>query len=69
MNVTMKLRLLLLGDQQGIDVTPEELEIRIQQLKGQYTDEQMHEQIDKPESRREINSRLRSEKVIAFLKS
>lgn len=58
-----------IADVEGIDVTPEELEIRIQQLKGQYQDKKMHEQIDLPESRREINARLRSEKVILFLKT
>lgn len=57
-----------IGDKEGIDVTPEELEIRVQQLKGQYQDKKMQEQLDLPESRREINARLRSEKVIAFLK-
>ena len=56
------------GDKEGIDITPEELEARIQQLKGQYQDKKMQEQLDQPESRREINARLRSEKVIAFLK-
>jgi trigger factor len=58
-----------IADNEGIDVTPEELEARIQQLKGQYQDKQMQEQLDQPESRREINARLRSEKVILFLKT
>jgi trigger factor len=58
-----------IGDKEGIDVTPEELESRIQQLKGQYQDKQMQEQLDQPESRREINARLRSEKVINSLKN
>lgn len=58
-----------IGDIEGIDVTPEELEARIQQLKGQYPDKQMQEQLDQPEARREINARLRSEKVIQFIKS
>jgi trigger factor len=58
-----------IGDIEGIDVTPEELEARIQQLKGQYQDKQMQEQLDQPESRREINARLRSEKVIQFIKT
>ncbi len=57
-----------IGDKEGIDVSPEELEARIQQLKGQYPDKKMQEQLDQPDSRREINARLRSEKVIAFLK-
>lgn len=57
-----------IADTEGIDVTPEELEVRVQQLKGQYPDKQMQEQLDQPENRREINARLRSEKVIAFIK-
>lgn len=58
-----------IADKEGIDVTPEELEARIQQMKGQYKDPKTHEELDRPENRREINARLRSEKVIAFLKS
>lgn len=57
-----------IADKEGIDVSPEELEARIQQLKGQYKDPKMQEELDKPENRREINARLRSEKVIHFLK-
>lgn len=58
-----------IADIEGIDVTPEELEARIQQMKGQYPDKQMQAQLDQPENRREINARLRSEKVIQFLKT
>jgi trigger factor len=58
-----------IGDIEGIDVSPEELEARIQQMKGQYPDKQMQEQLDQPESKREINARLRSEKVIQYLKT
>ncbi len=58
-----------IADKEGIDVSPEELEARIQAMKGQYKDPQMQAELDKPENRREVNSRLRSEKVIAFLKS
>lgn len=57
-----------IADKEGIDVTPEELEARIQQMKGQYKDPKTHAELDKPENRREVNARLRSEKVIAFLK-
>ncbi len=57
-----------IADIEGIDVTPEELESRLQQLKGQYQDKQMQAQLDQPENRREINARLRSEKVINLLK-
>ena len=57
-----------IADIEGIDVTAEELEARIQQLKGQYQDKQMQEQLEQPENRREINGRIRTEKVIQFLK-
>ncbi len=52
-----------------ISVEPEELDIRIQLLKGQYNDEKMQAELDKPENRRDIASRMLSEKVINFLLS
>jgi len=58
-----------IADVEGIDVTPEELEVRMQQLLAQYKDPGMQEELNKPESRREINARLRTEKVIKFLKT
>lgn len=58
-----------IADIEGIDVTPEELEVRIQALKAQYQDKQMQEQLDLPDNRRELNARLRSEKTIEFLKT
>ncbi len=57
-----------IADAEGIDVEPEELEARIQLLKGQYKDPKMQSELDKPENRRELNARIRSEKVIDFLK-
>jgi trigger factor len=56
-----------IADKEGVDVTPEELEIRIQVLKGQYKDVAMQAELDKPENRRDIASRLVSEKTIAKL--
>lgn len=53
-----------IADLEKIDVTPEELEIRMQLLKGQYPDKQMQAELDKPESRREIASRMVSEKTV-----
>jgi len=50
-----------------IRVTAEEVEIRIQILKGQYKDESMQKELDKPEARRDINNRLLTEKTIAKL--
>lgn len=56
-----------IGDKENITVTPEELEIRMQLLKGQYTDPKMQEELDKPEGKQDIAARLRSEKIIAKL--
>lgn len=57
------------ADLENITVTPEELEIRIQLLKGQYTDVAMQSELDKPENRRDIMSRLLSEKTLDRLRS
>jgi trigger factor len=56
-----------IADQESIKLTPEELEIRIQVLKGQYKDQQMQAELDKPENRQEIASRMMSEKTVAQL--
>src|SRR6266540_433899 len=53
-----------IAEQEKIVVTAEELEIRMQILKGQYADAQMQTELDKPEARREIASRLVSEKTV-----
>ena len=55
------------AEAEGLEVTPEELEIRMQLLKGQYVDPGMQEELNKPESRREIASRMLTEKTIAKL--
>jgi FKBP-type peptidyl-prolyl cis-trans isomerase (trigger factor) len=71
-SATMRVKIgLLLGeiaDKEGIDVTPEELEIRIQLLKGQYPDPAMQAELDKPENRQDIHSRLMTEKTIDKLR-
>jgi len=53
-----------IADQEKIDVSAEELEIRIQLLRGQYPDKQMQLELDKPEAKREIASRMISEKTV-----
>lgn len=53
-----------IADKEGIEVTPEELEVRMQILKSQYPDEKMQAELDKPEARREIASRMVSEKTV-----
>jgi trigger factor len=57
-----------IGDEEGIEVTPEELEIRIQLLKGQYQDQGMQGQLDKPEARQDIAARIRTEKIVSKLR-
>jgi trigger factor len=56
-----------IADTEGIDVSPEELKIRIQQLKGQYKDVAMQAELDKEDNVRDIASRIVSEKTIAKL--
>ncbi len=55
------------AEAEQIVVTPEELEVQIQLLKGRYPDAQMQAELDKPENRRDIASRILSEKTIAKL--
>jgi trigger factor len=56
-----------IAEKEKVDVTNEEVEMQINLLKGQYTDEKMREELDKPENRRDIVSRLLTEKTIALL--
>jgi len=63
---------LILGevaDKEGIEVSPAELEMRLQLLKGQYQDAAMQAELDKPENVRDIASRLLTEKTLDKLKS
>lgn len=53
--------------EEKLDVSPEELEIRMQLLKGQYTDPSMQTELAKPEARQEIASRLLTEKTVQKL--
>jgi trigger factor len=55
------------ADKEAIDVTPEELEMRIQMLKSQYKDVAMQAELDQPDNRRDIASRMLSEKTIQKL--
>lgn len=66
---TLKASLVLseIADKEKVTVTPEELEIRIQILKGQYQDPAMQAELDKPENRRDIEGRLMTEKTIGKL--
>jgi trigger factor len=67
LNVKAGLVLTEIADNEHIHVTPDELELRLQLLKGQYTDPAMQAELDKPENRRDIMSRMLTEKTIAKL--
>lgn len=56
-----------IAEKENLNVTPEELEVRIQILKGQYQDPQMQAELDKPENRQDIGSRMLTEKVLQKL--
>lgn len=64
---------LLLGEianLENITVTPEELEVRLQLLKGQYQqDPTMQAELDKPENQRDIQTRMMTEKTVDKLRS
>jgi len=53
-----------IAEEEKVEITPEELEMRIQMLKAQYPDEKMQAELDKPASRRDIASRMISEKTV-----
>lgn len=57
------------AQREGVEVTPAELEMRLQLLKGQYQDATMQAELDKPENIRDIASRLLTEKTLDLIKS
>lgn len=57
------------AETEKLQVTPEELEVQLQILKGQYqNDPTMQAELDKPENRRDIANRLLTQKTVAKLK-
>jgi trigger factor len=52
------------ADKEGISISPEELELRMQLLRGQYQDPQMQAELNKPENVRDIEARLLTEKTL-----
>lgn len=58
-----------IADAEAVEVTPEEVEIRLQLMKGQYRDPAAQAELDKPEARRDIENRIRTEKTLEKLKS
>lgn len=57
-----------IAEAENITVEPDELNIQIQMLKGQYQDEKMQAELDKPENQHDILSRILTQKTIARLK-
>ncbi len=66
---TIKASLLLaeIAQAEELDVTSEELDLRIKLLKGQYADEAMQAELDKDTNRRDIASRILTDKAVAKL--
>lgn len=58
-----------ISDKENITITPEEVDLRIQLLKGQYPDPAMQAELDKPENQRDIRSRMLTEKTLDKLHS
>jgi trigger factor len=56
-----------IAERENLQVTPEELNVRLQLLKSQYNDPNMQAELDKPENQRDIASRMLSEKVVTLL--
>jgi trigger factor len=65
--VTAGLVLGEVADLEGIEVSEEEVDLRMKLLSGQYTDAAMQAELSKPEARRDITSRMLTEKTIAKL--
>ena len=54
---------------ENIVVPPDELNIQVELLRGRYTDPTMQAELDKPENRRELMSRMISEKSMTAVKA
>lgn len=54
-----------IADKEGLEVSDGEVDARLQMLRGQYEDAAMRKELDKPEARRDISSRILTEKTIA----
>jgi trigger factor len=57
-----------ISEKEGIAVTADELETRLNLLKSQYQDPNMQAELDKPENQRDLYSRLLIEKTIERLR-
>lgn len=62
--ITGSLLLTEIAAKEGLEVTEDELEVRLTILKGQYTDKAMRAELDKPENKRETEGRMMAEKTL-----
>jgi trigger factor len=56
-----------IAEAEEVRVSDDELDVRMQLLRGQYSDSQMQAELNKPEARREIRSRMLTEKTVEKL--
>ncbi len=54
-----------IAERENIEVTPAELDDRIKELKSQYSDPTMQQQLNSPDGRRDIAGRIMTEKTVA----
>lgn len=66
-NVKTGIVLAEIAEQEKVTVTKEELDQQLSLLKAQYSDEHMQAELDKPENRRDIVSRIITDKTIQKL--
>ncbi|MBA2279346.1 trigger factor [Candidatus Saccharibacteria bacterium] len=58
-----------IAEKEQVVVTPEEVEIRLQLMKGQYRDAAAQSELEKPEALRDIATRIKTEKTLERIKS
>lgn len=56
-----------IAEAEKLDVSPDELEVRMQLLRGQYQDAAMQTELDKPDAKRDIAGRILTEKTLQKL--
>ena len=56
-----------ISEKEKLDITTEELDARMEQLKAEYQDPQMQAELAKPEARRDIAARMLTEKTVYTL--
>lgn len=56
-----------IAEAEGLQVTADELDVRMQLLRGQYQDPQMQAELNKPQARNDIASRILTEKTLEKL--